>query len=241
MKKTLIALMAMAGVAMAVTPTEVNGSITLNGTQPTDARLDVKYSTTASNTIYTSADSVTIYGTDGYGMNTENVSLTFDVLHTLNATSNIKLVTTGANSTLNVETTIKEAELATLDTEDIVSRWVVTADIINNIGAYVTNENISLTLNGLSGYADGGYIFDCNGTYYSASDITFNGDYATVNAGATALDLSAGTVYTALKITADSGASVKGIGFVTTSIPEPTTATLSLLALAGLAARRRRK
>ena len=32
-----------------------------------------------------------------------------------------------------------------------------------------------------------------------------------------------------------------GDGSVTLSIPEPTTATLSLLALAGLAARRRRK
>ena len=241
MKKTIIAMMAMAGMAMATTNTKVVTSITLDGTQPTDTRLDLAYNETATLTVNTTANAVTIYGTDGYGLNTNNTSLTFNVLGTLNATSNIKLAQTGSNSTINVTTTITDAELAAIDTNGLASRWVVTADIFNNIAAFVTNNNISITLNGLTGYADGGCIFDCNGTYYAASDITFDTDYASVNNGATAFDLKDGMVYTTLKITATSGASVKGIGYVATAIPEPTTATLSLLALAGLAARRRRK
>lgn len=132
--------------------------------------------------------------------------------------------------------------LASLETVGQVSRWIVEADIINNIAAYVTNNHITLTMSGLSGYANGGLIFDYNGTYYAASDITFSGDYAGIKNDATALDLADGTLYTTLKITGSSGASVKGIGYLATeTVPEPATATLSLLALAGLAARRRRK
>ena len=244
MKKTLVALVAMTGMAMATTNTKVVTSITLDGTQPTDTRLDMAYNETATLTVYTTADAVTIYGTDGYGLNTANTSLTFDVKNTLTATNNIKLAQTGANSTLSVATTITDAEQAAIDTTGFASRWVVSADIFNNISSFVTNNHISLTLNGLTGYANGGYIYDYNGTYYAASDVTFSGDYASVKAGAVALDLADGTIYTKLKIAATGGASVKGIGFVATaapSVPEPTTATLSLLALAGLAARRRRK
>ena len=247
MKKTLIALLAMTGVAMATTPTKVTTSITLDGTQPTDTRLDMAYNETAAVTVNTTVDSVTIYGTDGYGLNTANTSLTLNIQNTLNATNNFKLAQTGDSSTVTVATTITDTELSTLDATGTASRWVVTADIFNNIAAFVTNNHIALTLNGITGYADGGFVFDCNGTYYAAADVTFSGDYATVNTGATALDLADGTLYTTLKVTANSGASVKGIGYVLTkktasdSVPEPTTATLSLLALAGLAARRRRR
>ena len=242
MKKTLIALMLMSGVAMATTNTKVVTSIDLDGTQPTDTRLDMAYNETPSLTINTTVDAVTIYGTDGYGLTTANTALTFNVLNTLTATNNIKLASTGASSTVDVVTTITEAELAAIDANGSASRWVVSADILNNIGAYVTNEHISLTLNGVTGYVDGGCIFDCNGTYYSAADVTFSGDYASVKNGAVAFDLADGTIYTTLKIAATGGASVKGVGFVATAlIPEPATATLSLLALAGLAVRRRRR
>lgn len=86
-------------------------------------------------------------------------------------------------------------------------------------------------------------LFDYNGDYYNASDVTFNGIYVTVNSGAESVTLADGACYTTLMIAATSSASVKGLGFVVTapSVPEPTTATLGLLALAGLAARRRRK
>ncbi len=241
MKKTIIAMLALGGVAFGVTPTPVEQSITLDGTQATDSRLDMKYSTNANQTIKTTVDSVTISGVDGYGLYTANASLTFDIQNSLNATSVIKLPTTSASAEVKVKTTISAAELEAIDTECATSRWVVTADIFENIEGLVTNNHISVTLGGLTGFRDGGIIFDYNGTYYAASDITFtDGKYASVKANSTALELNDKAVYTALKITAASGASVKGIGFVA-SVPEPTTATLSLLALAGLAARRRRR
>jgi len=236
----------MTGVAMATTNTKVTTSITLDGTQPTDTRLDMAYNETADLTVNTTVDTVTIAGADGYGLNTANTSLTLNIQNTLNATGNFKLASTGASSTITVATTITDTELSTLDATGTASRWIVTADIFGNIGTFVTNNHISLTLKGITGYADGGLVIDCNGTYYAAADVTFT-DNAYVTTGATALDLADGTLYTTLKVTANSGASVKGIGYVLTkktasdSVPEPTTATLSLLALAGLAARRRRR
>ena len=69
--------------------------------------------------------------------------------------------------------------------------------------------------------------------------------------GSNAIDLIAGETYTLnLKITGvnnaenvvDTDGGFVHVGSISASIiPEPTTATLSLLALAGLAARRRRK
>ncbi|MBQ3526896.1 MAG: PEP-CTERM sorting domain-containing protein [Akkermansia sp.] len=243
MKKTLIALFAMSGIAFGLTATEVASSITLDGTQSTDSRLDMKYNDgDANQTIITSVDNVTIYGIDGYGLNTANASLTFDIANKLTATDAIKLPTVVASSNIYVKTAITDAELTSLETIGQASRWIVEADIIHSIGAYVTNNHLTLTLSGLSGYANGGFIFDCNGKYYAASDVSFSGNYATVSGTATELELADGTLYTTLKITATEGASVKGIGYLATAtVPEPTTATLSLLALAGLAARRRRK
>lgn len=245
MKKTLIALFAMSGIAFGLTETQVASSITLDGTQSTDSRLDMKYNDgDANQTIITSVDNVTIYGIDGYGLDTANASLTFDIANKLTATNAIKLPTVEASSNVYVKTAITDAELTSLETIGQASRWIVEADIIHSIGKYVTNNHLTLTLSGLSGYANGGFIFDCNGKYYAASDVSFDADYkyATVSGTATELELADGTLYTTLKITATSGASVKGIGYLATAtVPEPTTATLSLLALAGLAARRRRK
>ena len=63
MKKTLIALLTLSSIASAVTATTVtNGSITLDGTQATDTRLDFTYSTTASQVVTTTADLVNIAG-----------------------------------------------------------------------------------------------------------------------------------------------------------------------------------
>lgn len=228
--------------ASATTNTKVVTSIDLDGTQPTDTRLDLAYNETATLTVNTTVDAVTIFGTDGYGLNTTDTSLTFNISNTLTATNNIKLAQTGASSTLDVVTSITDAELNSLDTTSLASRWIVSADIFNNIAAFVTNKHIDLTLNGITGLADGGLIFDCNGTYYSADDITFSGDYASVKDGAAAFDLEDNTYYTTLKITATGGASVKGIGFVA-AIPEPSTfgllAGLGALALVGTRRRRR--
>ncbi len=90
----------------------------------------------------------------------------------------------------------------------------------------------------IDGYANGGLIFqNSEGKYYSkaewindGSDVTYSGEIS---------ELAAETAYTVAKV---SGSSIQGLyAHVFASVPEPSTATLSLLALAGLAARRRRK
>ena len=233
--------MTLAGVAVGL---DVEQAITLDGSQDySDVQLDMKYSTNKAQSITTTVDSVTIKGMNGYGLNTADTSLTFNIQNELKATGTITLVTAGATGNLYVNTSITDAELATLESNEKVSRWVISADFIANIPTFVTNDRISLTLDGLTGYKDGGLIYDLNGTYYNTSDVSYSGNgnnYVTINQGAKALNLEAGTIYTTLKITAGTGASVKGIGYVAL-IPEPATATLSLLALAGLAARRRRR
>ncbi|MBR5622971.1 MAG: PEP-CTERM sorting domain-containing protein [Opitutales bacterium] len=247
MKKYIaIAALLAAGSAFAnaITATNAgsNGTITLDGTQATDARLDFTYNTTTTQTLTTTVDSVTIYGTDGYGMGTGDVSLVFNIQDTLTATNNIKLVSTGASSTWTVNTNLDAEELSLFNSEKFVSRWVVTADIIENIAAYIANDHIDVSLGNVNGLKDGGIVFCLNSNYYASSDITFDSNYATINAGAQALTLEEGVLYTVAKITADNGASVKGIGFVA-AIPEPSTfgllAGLGALALVGT--RRRRK
>ncbi|MBQ9758356.1 MAG: PEP-CTERM sorting domain-containing protein [Opitutales bacterium] len=245
MKKyiTIAALLAAGSAfANATTNTQVDGSITLDGRQPTDTRLDFNYSGYATQTLTTTANSVTIYGTDGYGLNTAYTSLTFNIQYELTATNNIKLVTAGVTAEWTLNTNLNDSELSTFNSGNLVSRWVVNADIIENIASFVTNDNIDLSLGNVSGLKDGGLIFDCNSTYYAVSDITFSGNYATVKEGAQALELESGSLYTVAKITATSGASVKGIGFVA-SIPEPSAFGMlaGLGALALVASRRRRR
>lgn len=244
MKKYIaVAALLVAGSAFsnATTPTDVDGSITLDGTQATDTRLDFKYSTNSNQSLVTTIDSVTIEGADGYGLGTENISLLFDIKYQLTATGTIKLPTSASSSTWTVNTNLTDAERSAFETDRVVSRMVVNADFINNISAFVTNDHINCTLGNLTGLADGGLLFVLGSDYYATSDITFANNYATIRSGATAVSLEDGTLYTLAKITAASGASVKGIGFIAT-IPEPS--AFGLLAGAGalalVASRRRR-
>ncbi len=241
MKKTLIALMALAGVACGVDVTSSN--VTIGNTEKTgidvvvanSQGLDIDYATYPNTTINTIDDKVNAwalyYKDDTLG--TENASLTLNVKGTLSLGGSFQMGTHDSYRA-KVNTTITDAELTTLASDGFVSRWVVTDDHINNFN----RDKISLTLNGLNGYADGGVIFDCNGTYYASSNVT-GGTYVTVTDTTKTIALDAHTAYTVYKIAAVSNAAIKGIGFVV--VPEPATATLSLLALAGLAARRRRK
>ncbi|MGN0868130.1 MAG: hypothetical protein ACI4O9_01230 [Akkermansia sp.] len=99
-----------------------------------------------------------------------------------------------------------------------------------------------LTLSGGRMDYKGVLFYNCNTkTYYSSKDISLSGGYygVTEDAKAVTIDKSAWGSYLVADITADSGASIKSLSYLTVA-PEPTTATLSLLALAGLAARRRR-
>ena len=250
MKKTIIALMAMSGSAFGL---NITGSATVTNdsslTQYTviDATttLDFAYNlnnvVTKNHTLTTIGDTVEAASIDGYGLGTSDCTLTLNVQGVLAISGTVKIPTSGTTK-LEVTTTISDAEILTLNTKGTASRWVVTAaDGFQNINTITKIQ--AITLNGLSGYEQGAVIFDLNGTYYSLDSVTMADQKATINTGATALTLNDDTVYTTLKISSSSNAAVTGVGFVvkTAPIPEPTTATLSLLALAGLTMRRRRK
>lgn len=254
MKKTIIALFALSAVAfggtlvdkeITISSTDVEGATKVDNT----TQLDIAWTATPTSgdykdvvftnttcTITTVGESVNIKQIDGYGLTTADATLTMNVQGALNISSELKRPA----GQLNIVTTITDQEHAALYENGTTSRWVVTTDVVRNFSTSTT----SLTLNGLTGYQDGGFLVFYNDNYYSMSDVTATGIYLKLSQNAVAInvdDLDAGRIYTTLKITGQNvDASVKGIGFLVT-VPEPATATLSLLALAGLAARRRRK
>ena len=149
---------------------------------------------------------------------------------------------------VSISASLSSSEQNTLSNGGTVVRNLITTDYFETVPNFKNSFTLnvtggSLTYGGLiySVYKDGAH------TYYDFDDVTFNADgnvnrYASVKSGATAIELEAGKYYSVLSGTLNSGASVKYLSFVATApIPEPTTATLSLVALAGLAARRRRK
>ncbi len=244
MKKTIIALLALAGVAFGV---EFGSNVSITSatgvagaeTVTRDTGMDFTYVAGGEQIVTTLDDSITIYNMAGTPDNAANVTLTLNIKGDLDVRNRVVLGK-GDSFKANIKTDITTSELTTLAEDGTVSRWVLTTDFVENF----STSRVALTLGGLDGYADGGLVIDYNGDYYSFSDATVNGSgYVNLSSTATAIELADETVYTTIMVTATgTNASVKGVGFVATAlIPEPTTATLSLLALAGLAARRRRK
>lgn len=274
MKRTLIALIALAGMANAawynVTGTTGDDLFTDNGTQYTmfvDGNGNkVAISDELKSVLTTSGGTLhnLNFGTADGASTTPSVSISEALyvaqIHTTRADSltiNFKEAGSITASSafnigsipVNISASLSTSEKNALSNGETVTRTLVTTDYFET----VPNVKDSITLNiQADGLSYGGLLYSVysNGshTYYSFDDVTFNttgnfpNRYASVKSGATAYELEAGKYYSVLSGTQSGGAAVKYLSFVATSpIPEPTTATLSLLALAGLAARRRRK
>lgn len=244
MKKTILSLLVLSGLAMAANVTVTN-SITFGGTEHASDRLDFQFDNSTNRTVtITTTSDATIAGSDGYGLGNASNVLVFDITGTLNVTGGFKGagIKNGNFGTVNALTTMTDDEVATLTNMEAVSRNLLTADFIQGLHP----EKLSFTLNSMpTTMQNGGMLAMVKNadttTYYSMDGVSVDASgYWSVNNGATPVELAANTVYGYITMTAASGAAPKAIGFIATPVPEPATATLSLLALAGLAARRRR-
>lgn len=236
MKKTLIALMALAGVAAAdTTPNTVynpnEGTLTLGadgGEMYADKNYyagEFSFSFDIAETDLTLNGTIIIaayYGANnpdgGYGVNAftitgdGNGNLTLQ-LERANGLSNTSLTDTVTLTTPRDKSTFKADTAAYTLTE----------------GSYTIDY-----LGGGNGSAAANLILNSNVVAsFTGGNHNMNGSGST-NGNAVGKDL------TTLKFVANSNF-VTGTTTFTSNIPEPTTATLSLLALAGLAARRRRR
>ena len=275
MKRTLIALIALAGMANAawynVTGTTGDDLFTDNGTQYTmfvdgngnkvaisDELKSVL--TTSGGTLHNlnfgTADggapintsvsiSDALYVNQIHTTRSESVTIHFNEAGSLNASAQWSI----GSIPVNISASLSSSEQNALSNGETITRTLATVDYFDTVPNFKDSLTLNIQADGLS-YGGLLYSVYSNGshTYYSFDDVTFNttgnfpNRYASVKSGATAYELEAGKYYSVLSGTQSGGAAVKYLSFVATApIPEPTTATLSLLALAGLAARRRRK
>lgn len=244
MKKTLIALFALTGVAMAAN-IDVYDSITLNGTEHASDRLDFRFdgcTGPVDRTInVTTTGNATIAASDGYGLEngtsrTAANYLNLNITGTLAVTGLFKAIGTSAspNGHISITTTLSQDEADSLALTGKVSRNVIT---MGSISSLTTAGVMSLTVsNAPETLTIGGLVAKVGDDFYAASDVTFGSSWS-INSGAQTMKLATNTLYTYVELSS-SGTSPKAIGFI--AVPEPATATLSLLALAALAARRRR-
>ncbi len=251
MKKTIIVLMALAGVASAAwtNDTTASTSFAISGTDyASDYRLIMNGNDANDTTIEIKATGITtICAIDGNGLD-KITSVTFDVDNVLTITDYAKLSGKAGNTTtLNLGNTGSIVVTNTFSSNSATAltlnagllsgeteRTLITCD-------YLKVNSITLNITAPTGYTNGGLVYEYNGAYYS--DVTMNASgYCTITDVTKTIELEDGKVYTVADIQGTGGASIKGLSLLATApIPEPTTATLSLLALCGLAARRRRK
>lgn len=247
--------MVLAGVASAADwthDTPASTSFTISGTDyASDYRLIMNGNDANDTTIeITSTGITTICAIDGNGLDKID-SVTFHVDNVLTITDYVKLSGKGGNTTIlnlgntgsvvlskaNAPFSSNSATALTLNAgllSGATERTLITCD-------YLKVNSITLNITTPSDYNYGGLVYKYDGSYYSNVTMNTSG-YCTINDVTKAIELEDGKVYTVADIRGTSGASIKGLSLLATApIPEPTTATLSLLALAGLAARRRRK
>lgn len=247
MKKSLIALLALSSVAMAGNVVVID-SLTIEGNEHQDDRLDFHFNDSANRTVtLKTTANASVASTNGYGLSNASNVLNLDITGTFTITGEFKGVGNG-NGSVNITTTLSSEELTSLFKGTEVSRDVVS----NGMDGFLNNLNpskLTLSIGNLpDGVSFGGLLAKVSTgsgiTYYNAGDVNFSNGYWSIKTGASAVELAANTAYGYTTVTAPNGAAPRMVGFVanyTAPVPEPATGSLSLLALAGLCARRRKK
>ena len=255
MKKTIIALMALAGVAVA--DTVITGA---------DLTWDV--STPNKDCTTVNAGNLT-YSGGGWWVNgptgtlAQSITLGLDQVLEFSyscdfSTSNsvLTLALANNNGAVVMGKTYNDNVClgTTTETGDAVARGYAFGST-NNSGAVANITSYTALKDGVGENANNVTFVVNSGSTVNTNDVTFTVAYNTTSSqfvGTLAYDghtakIDLGETFSVNAITATfDGASafvghVNDIQLKVTTVPEPTTATLSLLALAGLAARRRRK
>ena len=272
MKRTLIALIALAGMANAAwynvkgttgddlfANDGTNYTMFVGGEGETVAKSDALKSafTTPGSTTHnlnfganngnTAASSVSIsealYVGQIHTTRADSVTINFNEAGSITASAEFSV---SSSLPVRLSASLSTSEKNTLSNGGTVTRTLVTTNYIDTVPNFKDSLTLSIQADGLS---YGGLLYSVyeNGshTYYSFDDVTFNtgehaNRFATVKSTASAYELEAGKYYSVLSGTQSNDAPVKYLSFVATA-PEPATATLSILALTGLMARRRRK
>ncbi len=260
MKKTLITLMALAGVAVGetYTITPLTDSSKAYGTWSSDVYVDYNgnaYTTPRTGWAGTSStytfgapivlshkeDSL-VFSYDITNDNTGNYSLTLAFIGTDQNNADVVVgtgksgYTTFAQGTSAAYSTLADGKTGfVFETSSLQGDHIQRLGTANNISGSLP-KNAKTTLTGTIAWSDEVEKFQ----------LTFS-----TSATSTVKVIDLGTSFTAESLVITSFAntdtathtcgSLSNISMVVTSVPEPATATLSLLALAGLAARRRRK
>lgn len=234
MKKTIIALMALAGVAMAAD----TGTLTLTNTTASDTIT----TTISDNSTDWLKEAITLDGNATIDILT-NGSNTYTPTDLAGYAIGDTNVGNGGSYVYSVSFTVNE-DAPALTLTSISADFIIKSANGGGQGARWATYNWQF-ISGETALVD-----YATADYWSQASSQSTGELA-MDFGSNAVDLVAGETYTLnLKITGvnnskgsvDTNGGFVHVGSISASIiPEPTTATLSLLALAGLAARRRRK
>ena len=210
MKKTLIALMALAGVAAAATITE-DCTISKGGDLFADA-FDFSFTLTETPVVTGDYDLLLAYYqvNNGRDYTVNAFKLSSNGVLTLDRGKNLTLTDGALTSDSTLGTTNNYSTFTVVGGTDAYTLTTPGTYTIQYLGGKNNEAAANLLLDGVTVASFTGGSFNMNGS---------EGDAA-----------SREIIYA--KVNSD---------YVAPSVPEPTTATLSLLALAGLAARRRRR
>lgn len=235
MKKTLITLLALAGVAAAET-TDVLYTSASNGTSADGYEAlgfaftlsGTAFTTTSSPASYELPDSVLLSSISFNTRDANNTSEDKDGKHIIVITDASLKIQGWSSNESDTATDASEYNFTwnfgnvTLDTDTTYFAIAYDADVPLTLGATLAKvgENMQFGVGGVSNYGSNGLSFDGSANGKTGLSFLNSGSYG-INTKQTQF--------------------APNVTIVTTTIPEPATATLSLLALAGLAVRRRRR